>query len=186
MDKDRDLEDRLRALHDDADEASPPSEPSPPRPLPNIDDEPPLRRLLGGRVRGNEGRIIETISGRLRSLKDMPIEDDGERSSAVTLEHKPSRAPSAELVFTAGPRAGERLPLNDRALALDRDACEAPDSGASRVVLSIWAQGARFMLRHNGVLVGGARPAMPVVTLDDGDELAWAEHRLRFRIDTPA
>jgi hypothetical protein len=139
-----------------------------------------VRRVLGGRLRSDDRPIVESISGRLRALKDVAI-DDGEGASAEPEARKPLMAPPAELLFTAGPRAGERLAISDRRLALDRDAREVTDADASGVVVSIWAQGPRFMLRGSGaLLISGARPAMPVVTLEDGDELAWGEHRLRF------
>jgi hypothetical protein len=193
MDKDQELEARLSALRDAADAAptppddAPPPAPKEPRQPPNIDDAPALRRVLSGRLRADDSHIVDAISGRLRSLKDIPLGDAAERGSANPEVRQPQRAPAAELVFTAGPRAGEHLPLTDRTLALDRDARETPDGGTSGVVVSIWAQGARFMLRHNnGILVGGVRPSMPVLTLDDGDELAWADHRLRFHIEEPS
>jgi hypothetical protein len=141
-----------------------------------------VRRVLGGRLRSDDRPIVESISGRLRALKDVAI-DDGEGASAEPEARTPLMAPPAALLFTAGPRAGERLEISDRRLALDRDAYEVTDADASGVVVSIWAQGPRFMLRGSGaLLISGARPAMPVVTLDDGDELAWGEHRLQFRI----
>jgi hypothetical protein len=41
------------------------------------------------------------------------------------------------------------------------------------------------MLRQQGgVTVGGQRPALSVVVLEDGDEVAWNIHRLQFRIET--
>jgi hypothetical protein len=77
---------------------------------------------------------------------------------------------------------GERLSVR-RSIAFGRDGGEMADASHSRVVISIWAQGARFMLRHNGMpLIGGSRPALPVIALDDGDEIAWGEHRLQFRM----
>jgi hypothetical protein len=96
------------------------------------------------------------------------------------LQPPPSR--DAELVFVAGPRAGERLPIEGRSVALDREGYESADGGASSVVATFWTQGEHIMLRNGGAItVGGARPTLPIVVLEDGDELAWSTHRAEFR-----
>jgi hypothetical protein len=149
---------------------------------PNIDSEPVLRRVIGGRLRGDDGKIIESISGRLRALGDLPLgEERGEDADPDTSTQ--ARSLSARLVFTGGPRAGESLLVQRNTVALDRDALEVQDSSRSDVVASVWVQGTRFMLRHAGIVVSGSRPALPVVTLEDGDELAWNAHRLQFQIE---
>jgi hypothetical protein len=49
-------------------------------------------------------------------------------------------------------------------------------------VARIWTQGDQIMLRHSGaILIGGSRPTLPVVVLEDGDELAWGAHKAQFR-----
>lgn len=152
---------------------------------PNLDDS-RLGRLLGRKSGGQDG-VMGSISRRLRALRngsqfndiptDEPEEPAGPRPMAV----------NAALIFTAGPRAGDVVALENRRLALDRDALQRTDSDAVEVVASIWAQGSRFMLRHRGtMMVAGSRPALPVIALDDGDELAWGPHRAQFRIEEAA
>lgn len=161
----------------DADE--PPPAPQPPR----LDNDPPLRRLLGGKLGRGDKEVTGSMSERLRSLRHT-VPEQGEPEGPPDpdpVQQQPRM--EAEIMFTAGPRAGERLHVRDGLVALDRDAQVAADSGGSNVVASIWPQGARFMLRHNGgILISGARPALSVVTLDDGDELAWGAHRMRFSL----
>jgi hypothetical protein len=155
-----------------------------PRP-PDLGADAPLRRLLPKRLRRDDPRVTNSIAGRLRSLGDDPVEFAPRDDDAVAHDTHSARVSRGEIEFTAGPRSGERISLERRTVALDADAMEAADSSATNVVASIWAQGSRFMLRHNGaVSINAARLSMPVVTLEDGDELAWGAHRLRIRIES--
>jgi len=143
-----------------------------------------LVMLSGFFNRGN--KHLEVIMDRLKALgRDGPVlpesvdrgtGDDDESSRS-------SRRSKATLTFIAGPRAGERIVLEQGSVAFDRDGRAMSDGSATGVVMSIWAQGERYMLRDSaGVTVGGVRPPISVVTLDDGDEIAWGPHRLRFNL----
>lgn len=155
--------------------------------LPRLDSPPPLRRILGGRLGRAGEEVASSISERLRSLRHRVPELSDQEQPPEPEPVRPQRRLAAEIVFTAGPRAGERLPIANESVALDRAATVVSDSSGSNVVVSIWPQGPRFMLRHNGgVVIGGARPALSVVTLDDGDEIAWGPHRMRFSLEGPA
>jgi hypothetical protein len=125
---------------------------------------------------------LNAMSDRLRVLREVMIEVGVDNTPAADEPAALRRPADAELLFTGGPRTGERLPLEARRIALDRDANETAEDSKSAMVASVWAQGEHFMLRHGGaILIGGARPALPIVVLEDGDELQWGVHRLQFR-----
>jgi hypothetical protein len=130
-------------------------------------------------------RLDEAVSARMSALRDDAL---GQAADGPGPEAEPpSSAPTqrAELIFTAGPRAGERVTVARERIGFDRDANEITDDSGPRVALSVWAQGPHFMLRQQGgVTIGGQRPALSVVVLEDGDEVAWNIHRLQFRIET--
>jgi hypothetical protein len=135
--------------------------------------------LFGGR--GNDG-VKRDMAARLQRLGKGY--DFGEDPPPPEPPEAPPPPPSrdAEIVFVAGPRAGDVVRIEGRSLALDRDANETDDGGRSGVVASIWPQGDQFMLRHGGaILISGSRPSLPVIVLEDGDELAWGAHKLEFR-----
>jgi hypothetical protein len=167
-----------------ADEASQaPREPQ--KAPPNLDGGPRLGKLFG--MKGDERGLYGTISDRLRGLRDPSLTFDEAEDADAEPEAKTAPQLRAEITFTAGPRAGESLTIDQGSVALDREAQPLPDGSHSRVAISIWSQGPRFMLRHSGgVAISGARPSLPVVTLDDGDEIAFGPHRLRFRLEDPA
>ena len=143
--------------------------------------------MLAGLFRRDD-KNRDVIADRLKALasqapKDEPDESTGEPEPAA---ETPVRRMMAALLFVAGPRAGERVVLEQGSVAFDRDGRALSDGSASGVVASIWPQGERYMLRDNGgVAVSGVRHAIPVVTLDDGDEIAWGPHRLRFELLPP-
>jgi hypothetical protein len=138
---------------------------------PQLDDAPALRRLLGGKGARDEDRLAGSMADRLRALEPPTL--TGTPATAPQASQRQRTPPSAHLMFTSGTRAGERVSLDRRTVAFDQQARELADSSGSNVVASIWAQGQRFMLRHNGaVTVSGTRPALSVVTLEDGDEIA--------------
>ena len=135
----------------------------------------------GGRSAEQEA-VYAPIDARLRALNDTYGGEADLDPGAAQEPAARTPTPQAELVFTTGPRAGERLMLEGTRIALDRDANETLDNTRSGMMASIWAQGEHFMLRHGGaILIDGARPALSIVVLEDGDELAWGAHRLQFR-----
>ncbi len=78
----------------------------------------------------------------------------------------------AEVIFTAGPRAGTRVELDGNVLPL----------GEGKATATLWRHGDRFLLRHSGkqIRVGGAVPALSIVVLEDDDEIQVGNDRLRF------
>ena len=78
----------------------------------------------------------------------------------------------AEVIFTAGPRAGMRVELGDNVLPL----------GDGKATATLWRHGDRFLLRHSGkqIRVGGVIPALSIVVLEDDDEIQVGNDRLRF------
>ena len=131
----------------------------------------------------NDEATYKSMSARLRLLRD-EFEPHYDEPSTADVPEAPAPPPSreGELLFVAGPRTGERLSVEGRAVALDRDGNESGGEGASSLVVRIWTQADNIMLQHSGaILVGGSRPALPIVVLEDGDELAWGGHKLQFR-----
>jgi hypothetical protein len=117
---------------------------------------------------------------RLRDAYDNPLDDTPEPAASEASPPLPPR--DAEIVFTVGPRAGTRVLVEGRAVALDRDGDESTGEGSVSIVARIWTQADQIMLRHSGaILVGGSRPLLPVVVLEDGDEIAWGAHKAQFR-----
>lgn len=130
----------------------------------------------------NDEATHKSMSARLRRLRD-EFEPYYDEPSTADAPEAPARPPSreGELLFVTGPRAGERLSVEGRAVALDRDGNENGGE-ASGVIVRIWTQADNIMLQHSGaILVGGSRPPLPIVVLEDGDELAWGGHKLQFR-----
>ncbi|MBI5288803.1 MAG: hypothetical protein HY873_07510 [Chloroflexi bacterium] len=110
---------------------------------------------------------------RLLSLRQaLPLEPD--EPSAGELPAAPGTGPGAlaEIVFTAGPRAGIRAQLNGNVISL----------ADGRATASVWRHGDRFMLRHSGqqVRISGSAPSLAIVVLEDGDEIAVGSERARF------
>jgi len=94
----------------------------------------------------------------------------------------------AELVFLEGPRAGERVPLG-------ADAINLGSSYASHVVLTgdeehiapeharIWLHGDHFVFRQlddGDTMICGQPLTLPMIVLDDGDEIRISLHRMRL------
>jgi hypothetical protein len=58
------------------------------------------------------------------------------------------------------------------------------ERGAPQSCLAFWEHGERYMMRHAleaDVTIGGRPLALPIVTLDDGDEISLGSHKMRFR-----
>jgi hypothetical protein len=163
-----------------------PQDDTPQEEPPNLDSPPILRRVLRGRLREDTGRVVDSMSGRLRTLRDRAVGGDQEAGTPEPPPPSQRPLPSASIVFTAGPRVGTIIRVQRGTIALAADGREMTDSGDAEVIVTVWTQGTRFMLRHSGgVLVGGSRPMLPVVTLEDGDDVVWGEHRFQFRFEQP-
>ncbi len=136
---------------------------------------------FGGRQREEDARAEETINDRLRGLS----ESDGQFGpDGPTPEPEAGEAYILQgyLTFTQGRREGDQLSLAGRSVVLDIEANEAEERSRTPVIATIWAQGEHFMVRHSGgIRIGGTRPTLPIIVLEDGDELEWGAHRLEFR-----
>jgi curved DNA-binding protein CbpA len=96
----------------------------------------------------------------------------------------------AELVFIDGPRAGGRVAIGQEAVTMgsahEADVMLSDDAGEiAPQHVRIWQYNNRFVLRQiadNGTLIGGQAPVLPVVILDDGDEIQIGMHRMRFSL----
>jgi len=116
---------------------------------------------------------VDARDARLLGLRDtLPVELD--QPASDELAEAPATAPQAlaEIVFTAGPRAGVRVELNGNVISM----------ADGRATASVWRHGDRFMLRHSGrqVRISGATPSLAIVVLEDGDEIAVGSERARF------
>ncbi len=96
---------------------------------------------------------------------DEPADDTPQEAAA-------GFAALGEIVFTAGPRAGMRVELDGNVVSF----------ADGRATASVWRHNDRFLLRHNSkrIRIGGAAPALSVVVLEDGDEIAFGAERARF------
>jgi len=132
------------------------------------------KRGLFGRGRG--AAAPDPRDERLLGLKDVlpvaPDEPSGEEAEALATAV--AAAPRAEIVFTAGARAGQRVELDDNVIPV----------GEGKGAATVWRQGGRFMMRHNGkhVRIGGVTPSLAIVVLEDGDEVSVGADRVQFRI----
>jgi len=116
---------------------------------------------------------VDARDARLLGLRDiLSVEPDEPLADPSDQALGEDAAPLAEMVFTAGPRAGLRVELDGNVVSF----------ADGRATASVWRHNDRFLLRHNGkhVRVGGATPALTVVVLEDGDEIAFGAERARF------
>jgi len=131
----------------------------------------------------------EDVQQRLLTLQDG---QDGAEISPAPRWHPDYGATvaGAELIFIDGPRAGARVPLGHEAVtigsAYEADVMLPDDAGdVAPQHARIWQHGERFVFRQiaeNGTLVGGQSLALPLVMLDDGDEIQIGRHRMRFSL----
>ena len=133
------------------------------------------RGLFGlGRRRGVP---VDAGDTRVRGLRDLiSVEPDAPVAAAEA--EAADAPPMAELVFTAGPRAGSRIDVNGNVVQL----------GEGKAAASVWRHGDRFLLRHSGrvVRIGGVIPMLGIVVLDDGDDIAAGTDRARFVVTPPS
>jgi curved DNA-binding protein CbpA len=101
--------------------------------------------------------------------------------------HLAARAGDAALTFIAGPLAGDRF-------ALGRDTIMIGTSYQSDIVLPleraiapeharIWRHGEHFVFRQldgGMTMIGGEQLTLPLVMLDDGDEIQIGAHKMQF------
>lgn len=135
------------------------------------------KRGLFGLGRGRASVAEDSIDARLLDLRTrLPLAPEEDRPEP---EDAPlsSLLPIAEIVFTAGPRAGMRADLDVNVVPL----------GEGKSSATIWRHGERFLLRHNGarVLVSNRPPVLPIVVLEDGDEIVVGADHAQFHILPP-
>lgn len=158
---------------------------------------------LLGRFRGRKqtaearAQITAAEDDRLLSLREVlasvPAPSRSAAASNATAMTEPeaetSAVPaSAYLTFTGGLRNGTRLPLYGDAVTLGTSLSAGiilpDDTGrVAREHARIWRQGESYFFRQLdgfGSLIGGRDLDMPVVVLEDGDEIEIGAHTLRF------
>lgn len=139
--------------------------------------------FLGLRRRGDAA--LETGDVRLLTLRDSAVRWDVAQSESLSTPGNSADAP-AELVIMAGPHAGRRLALGEHPISMGgtlRDDLLL-DAGLPAEAILVWHHGERSMLKHAlgaGVTIGGAPPALSIIVLEDGDEIAIAGHEMRYR-----
>jgi phosphoserine phosphatase RsbU/P len=94
----------------------------------------------------------------------------------------------ASLIFTSGPNAGRRYPLDGRDLLLGRRSdchIHIPELHVSRLHARIWQEGARWMIEdlrsRCGTFLNGERLRRPAI-LEDRDELSFAQSSIRVEL----
>ncbi len=140
---------------------------------------------------------MDAGDARVLSLRDserpVPMEYRRPVRDGRDVEPRPRQAVDAELAFIAGPHAGARVALNDHAVTLgtsydsdivldDQDGRIAPEHAR------IWRHGEHFVFRQvdgRGTVIGGSPMTLPLVMLEDGDEIEIGGHRLRFEHRSP-
>jgi len=128
---------------------------------------------------------------RLRTLRaDDPAPADGAASDG---ERAPASEPeegAATLTFVAGPLAGSRVVLGGEAVTLGSSVLADVVLAGARVGQEharIWQHGQHFVLHQMEgcrTRVAGEPLTLPLVMLDDGDEIEIGPHRLRFALGT--
>lgn len=121
---------------------------------------------------------------RLLTLRDV---EHAELSAPLTHADYRAERPLAELEFVSGPRAGTRVSLGAEAITLgssyEADVMLASEGGVAPEHGRIWQHGENFVFRQvdgEGTLVGGQELTLPLVMLDDGDEIVIGPHRMLF------
>jgi Inner membrane component of T3SS, cytoplasmic domain len=160
------------------------AEPAPPPVAPHA---PPPVRLPGGR------QLAEAQHNRLLQLRNDAI---AVAAPAVPASGPPEGPPAAAatLAFISGPRKGERLELAaDTVMLGSSGTCDVVLEDSASAIDPVHAQlvphGATYMFRdiaRHDTTIAGSPPALPVVILEDGDEIQIGEHRMRFACPSEA
>jgi hypothetical protein len=129
---------------------------------------------------------IDAEDVRLLTLRETPGRDARAETPRAREFLRPAERPLGALVFVDGPRAGERVLLGVHAVTLgasDGADVVLPGDAVALEHARIWLHGEHFMLRQVGdatTRVGGQPLRMPLVLLDDEDEIEIGPYRLRF------
>lgn len=122
---------------------------------------------------------VDPVDARILDLRSrLPIAQEEEEPSGQAPSEGEASLPVAEIVFIAGTHAGMRVELAGNVVPM----------GEGKSSATIWRHGERFLLRHNGkrVTVSDKPPLLPIVVLEDGDEIGVGADRARFRVIPPA
>ncbi len=136
-------------------------------------------------------RVREAEQARLLSLREILPNERPERPARIAPSSRTQDLESAvaELIFVAGPQTGERVPVGERTLVIGGQGYDAdvvlrdpqfddvPEQGR------IWRHADRFMFRQTWgghTIINGEALSLPLVFLEDGDELEIGAHRIRF------
>ncbi|MBI5284362.1 MAG: FHA domain-containing protein [Chloroflexi bacterium] len=169
-----------------------PSASTPPQPAPEPDRAAADSAAASVAEKKPVAPMMDAGDARVLSLRDgerpVPMEYRRPARDAGVVERPPRHAVGTELTFIAGPHAGARVALDDHAVTLgtsyasdivldDQDGRIAPEHAR------IWRHGEHFVFRQvdgHGTAIGGAPMTLPLVMLEDGDEIEIGGHRLRF------
>ncbi len=102
--------------------------------------------------------------------------------------HLAARAGDATLTFVGGPLAGERFALGESAITIGTSFLSDIVLPPERRVIApeharIWKHGDHFVFRQldgSGTIIGGEQLVLPLVMLEDGDDIQIGAHRMRF------
>jgi hypothetical protein len=173
-----------------------PSATAPPAPaatLPATEETPrgalPLfyrRQPPAGETARRGAEPMDAAQVRLLTLRDAAAADARNDAPGTRVALRPAEVVLGQLTFIDGPRAGERVMLGAHAVTLG--AAEQADvvlggDGVAPEHARIWWHGEHVVLRQMGdagTRVSGQPLRMPMVLLDDDDEIEIGGHRLRF------
>lgn len=135
------------------------------------------------------GRNIEAARDErlltLRAAGDAPALTE---PAAAHLPESGAEGALAELVFVAGPFTGSRVPVGKQALTLGSSAAAdvvlpGPGGRVAPEHARIWRHGDHFVFRQlDGARteISGHPLLLPLVMLEDGDDIQMGPHRFRF------
>jgi Inner membrane component of T3SS, cytoplasmic domain len=134
----------------------------------------------------NGRQLAEAQQNRLLQLREEPVAVAVPAPSAPL--PKPAPRSAATLAFISGPRTGERMDLAEESVKLGSDyACQIVLQDASIDIEREHAQlsphGASYVFRDlagHDTTIADQPLSVPVVILEDGDEIQIGVHRLRF------
>ncbi len=125
---------------------------------------------------------------RLMTLRSDRSHIEAITPAAAAPAERIQRASLARLTFIAGLRAGESVPIYDEPMSLGtnpRSGIILPDEHGviAREHARLWRHGESFLFREvdgESTIVGGAPLTLPVVILEDQDEIAIGDNIMRF------
>jgi len=142
-------------------------------------------------VAPEHARLLE-LKERAREAVDVTLRERAEPMlAAAPADAGEPRPPAAELLFVGGQLAGTRFSVGEETITLGSDARTAnivladDDGAVAGEHARIWRHGQQFMfheLQGKRTRIDGEALALPLVILDDGDEIVIGSHRIKFRV----